>query len=102
MGSGAMIYIPRIIKIGWGIQMLMGGIHRQQGDRISLLFSFQNKESRLKKWYFFQLLGVSLKLEKGRTPRRPNSNRLNPGLYTPLIISVVFSNWKWKISLLPF
>jgi hypothetical protein len=42
MGSGAMIYIPNFIKIGSGIQKLMGGYmyrhaHRQQGDLISLL-----------------------------------------------------------------
>jgi hypothetical protein len=28
MGSGAMIYIPSFIKIGSGIQKLIGGIHR--------------------------------------------------------------------------
>jgi hypothetical protein len=28
MGSGAMVYIPNFIKIGSGIKMLMGGIHR--------------------------------------------------------------------------
>jgi hypothetical protein len=28
MGSGAMIYIPRFIKIGSGIQMLTMGIYR--------------------------------------------------------------------------
>jgi hypothetical protein len=28
MGSGAMIYIPSVIKIGSGIQKLIGGIHR--------------------------------------------------------------------------
>jgi hypothetical protein len=28
MGSGAMIYIPSVIKIGSGIQKLKGGIHR--------------------------------------------------------------------------
>jgi hypothetical protein len=52
MGSGAMIYIPSFIKIGSGIQKLMGGIHiqthRQQGDLINLLLFFRNKESRLK------------------------------------------------------
>jgi hypothetical protein len=38
MGSGAIIYIPSFIKIGSGIQKLMGGskTHRQHGDRISL------------------------------------------------------------------
>jgi hypothetical protein len=39
IGSGVMIYIPSFIKIGSGIQKLIGGIHthRQHGDRISLL-----------------------------------------------------------------
>jgi hypothetical protein len=27
MGSGAMIYVPGFIKIGSGIQKLIGGIH---------------------------------------------------------------------------
>jgi hypothetical protein len=27
MGSGAMMYIPSFMKIGSGIQKLMGGIH---------------------------------------------------------------------------
>jgi hypothetical protein len=44
MGSGAMIYVPIFIKIGSGIQKLMGGIHRQHGNRISLFVFFQNKE----------------------------------------------------------
>jgi hypothetical protein len=48
MGSSAMIYIPSFIKIASGIQKLMGGIHRQHGDRISLLSFSQNKKSRLK------------------------------------------------------
>jgi hypothetical protein len=40
MGSGAMIYIPSFMKIGSGIQKLMGvGIHRhrQHSDRINPL-----------------------------------------------------------------
>jgi hypothetical protein len=39
-GSGAMIYIPSFVKIGSGIQKLErpGGINRQHGDRISLLY----------------------------------------------------------------
>jgi hypothetical protein len=28
MGSGAMIYVPSFIKIGSGIQKLIGGTHR--------------------------------------------------------------------------
>jgi hypothetical protein len=47
MGSGAMIYIPSFTEIGSGIQKLTGGIHRQQGDLISLFLFF--KESRLKR-----------------------------------------------------
>jgi hypothetical protein len=46
MGSGAMIYIQSFIKIGSGIQRLIGDRHH--GDRISLPSFFQNKESRLK------------------------------------------------------
>jgi hypothetical protein len=42
MGLGAVIYVPSFIKIGSGVQKLMGGIHRhtdrQQRDLISLLY----------------------------------------------------------------
>jgi hypothetical protein len=51
MGSGAMISVSSFIKIGSGIQNLIGGdtqTHRQQGDLISLLLAFQNRESRQK------------------------------------------------------
>jgi hypothetical protein len=57
-GSGAMMYIPSFVKIGSAIQKLIRGIHRQQGDCISLLFIFFkiNKESRLKRqrksWFY--------------------------------------------------
>jgi hypothetical protein len=34
MSSGAMIYF---IKIGSGIEKLLWGIHRQHGDRISII-----------------------------------------------------------------
>jgi hypothetical protein len=46
MGSGAVIYIPNFIKIGTGIQKLIGGggIHRQQRDLISLLYFFKISE----------------------------------------------------------
>jgi hypothetical protein len=38
MGSGAMIYISSFMKIGSGIQKLIGGgEHKQDGDGISLL-----------------------------------------------------------------
>jgi hypothetical protein len=41
MGSGAMIYIPSFIKIGSGIQKLIGEIHTdaQQGNVLSLPFN---------------------------------------------------------------
>jgi hypothetical protein len=48
MNSGAVIYIPSFMKIGSGIQKLIGGTHRQHGDLISLLSFFKNEE-RLKK-----------------------------------------------------
>jgi hypothetical protein len=53
MNSGAIIYVPSFIKIGSGIQKLIGGgihiqKHRRQSDLINLLLFFQNKESRLK------------------------------------------------------
>jgi hypothetical protein len=44
MGSGSMIYIPSFIKIGSGIQKLIGKAtktHRQHGDIISLLSFFK-------------------------------------------------------------
>jgi hypothetical protein len=43
-GSGGVVYTPNVIKIGAGIQKLIGGIHmqthRQQGDLIGLLLFF--------------------------------------------------------------
>jgi hypothetical protein len=57
VGSGAILYISSFIKIRSGIQKLRGGgvnrhtdtqMNNQDGDRISLLLFFQNKESRLK------------------------------------------------------
>jgi hypothetical protein len=47
MGSGAVIYVPCFIKIGSGVQKLMGGggghkhTHGQQRDLISLLCFFK-------------------------------------------------------------
>jgi hypothetical protein len=50
MGSGVMIYIPNLIKIGSAIQKLRRRrINRQHGYHKSLLKCFENKESRLKK-----------------------------------------------------
>jgi hypothetical protein len=37
MGSGAMKYVPSFVKIGSGIKTLGGGIHRRQGDPVSLV-----------------------------------------------------------------
>jgi hypothetical protein len=47
-GSGAMMYIPSVIKIGSGIQKLIGGYtyrqrHIQQGYLINLHLFFQTK-----------------------------------------------------------
>jgi hypothetical protein len=50
MSSGSMIYIPSFIQIGSPIQKLTGGdthTDTRQGDFISQLLLFQNKESRL-------------------------------------------------------
>jgi hypothetical protein len=52
MGSGAVIYVPSFIKIGSGVQKLIGGYtdtHTRTVTRshTPTLF-FQNKESRLK------------------------------------------------------
>jgi hypothetical protein len=44
MDSGVMIYAPGLIKIGSAIQKLIEGdtqIHRQHGDRISILYFFK-------------------------------------------------------------
>jgi hypothetical protein len=46
LGSGAMLHMPDFIKIGSGIQKLIGvdtPTHRQDGDRIRLFSYFQNK-----------------------------------------------------------
>jgi hypothetical protein len=34
MGSGAVIYVPSFIKIGSGIQNLIGGIHTQTDSNV--------------------------------------------------------------------
>jgi hypothetical protein len=46
MGSGAVIYVPSFIKIGSGVQKLIGRIHTrgQQRDLISLLYFFKIKK----------------------------------------------------------
>jgi hypothetical protein len=49
MGLSATIYKSGLIKTGWGIQKLMG-VDTQQGDLISLLLFFKNKETRPKNW----------------------------------------------------
>jgi hypothetical protein len=45
MGSGAMIYVPNFVKIGSGVQQLIGGIHKHthghQRDLISLVYYFK-------------------------------------------------------------
>jgi hypothetical protein len=52
MGSGAVIYVPTFIKIGSSIQKLIGGIHRQHGDRISLFYFFENKYAKNRVGWF--------------------------------------------------
>jgi hypothetical protein len=44
MGSGAVIYLPSFIEIGSSIQKLIGGISRQQGDLISVLYFFKMRK----------------------------------------------------------
>jgi hypothetical protein len=44
MGSGVVIYVPSFIKIASSIHKLIGGIHRQQRDLISLLYFFKIKK----------------------------------------------------------
>jgi hypothetical protein len=39
MSSGAMIYIPSLMKIGSGIQKLVKGLHRQERDRVRLFWN---------------------------------------------------------------
>jgi hypothetical protein len=51
MGSSAMIFLPTFIKTGSALENLDRGdiqIHKQHGDRVSLLLFFQNMGSRLK------------------------------------------------------
>jgi hypothetical protein len=47
MVLGVVIYVPSFIKIGSGIQKLMGGgyTHRQQSVLISLLFFFKTRKA---------------------------------------------------------
>jgi hypothetical protein len=63
MGSGAMIHIPSFTNIGSGIQNVIGRIqsHREEGDRISLLY-----ESKLKRTGDVVLF---TKLDCGQSPK---------------------------------
>jgi hypothetical protein len=50
MGLNAVIYVPRFIKIGPGVQKLMGGdtqthTHWQQRDLISLIYFFKIRKA---------------------------------------------------------
>jgi hypothetical protein len=75
MGSGAVIYVPSFIKIGSGVQKVIGGIHRQQGDLISLLLFFLNKESRLRNKIEFI---YSLNLQVYEFGEYPNGSEYAP------------------------
>jgi hypothetical protein len=58
-GSTVMIYMTSFIKIGSGLQKLIGRkaqTHREQGDLISILLFLQNKESRLKTFMYLSSL----------------------------------------------
>jgi hypothetical protein len=60
MGSGAVMYISGLIKIGSGIHKL---IHTQHGDRIALLLFLHHKEIRLiklQKYLSTQLIHLSV------------------------------------------
>jgi hypothetical protein len=50
MDSGAMLYMPSFVNTGSGIEKLVGVGYTdtQNGQLISLVLFFQNKESRLK------------------------------------------------------
>jgi hypothetical protein len=53
IGSGAMMYIPSLIKIHSGIRKLIwkdSQTHRQHANCIAILLFSQNTESRLKMW----------------------------------------------------
>jgi hypothetical protein len=52
MSLGNNIYMPTFMKIVWGIQKLIGEIHRNTGSNgnlISLFLFFQNKETRCRR-----------------------------------------------------
>jgi hypothetical protein len=58
MDSSAMIYILRFIKTGSAIQKFIGGdiqtqMHRQRGNRISLLLFSQNNGDHINLLLFF-------------------------------------------------
>jgi hypothetical protein len=41
MGSGAVLFVRSFMKIGSGIEKLIGGTYRQHGDSISLNLFFK-------------------------------------------------------------
>jgi hypothetical protein len=92
MGSGVVIYVPSFIKIGSGIQKLIGeDTQTQHGDLISLLifFFFQNTESRLKKGplkgHSFLPLSPIASLRAITSPIHPTTERRPlKGLYSLL------------------
>jgi hypothetical protein len=89
MGSGAVIYVPSFIKIGSGVQKLIGGIHRRARTHTHTrtetwspkptLF-FQNKESRLiiRQWYWVRLCVRTRRLQMLRI--LPLGGSANSGL----------------------
>jgi hypothetical protein len=82
IGSGAMIYIPSLRKIGSGIQKLMGGggdsqTHRQYGYRKSTLFFRINKVSKELKISTFSRCYIHLCSTTVGSWRGPAANLLN-------------------------
>jgi hypothetical protein len=94
MGSGTIIYIPSFINIDSGIQKLIGrDTHRQQGDLISLLLFFQNKESRLKSIFLLMnaaICGVPWYMIKQKQMMQQNSCTTQPKIiFTMLLIKII-------------
>jgi hypothetical protein len=61
MGSGIIVYIPSFINIGSVIQKLIGRIHRQHGDLISLLLFFQNRIQFYMNFFSIRLIFFEIK-----------------------------------------
>jgi hypothetical protein len=56
MASGGMIYVPSVMKIGAGVQKLLGGYTHSKVILDKSTFIFLNKESRLKFFHILQCI----------------------------------------------